>query len=98
MLKRIVSGLVVVAALSSLAFAGAKTGDIVEDSTVGTATKVAAGKNVKGKQKAPSVNVKDGSKTGDVTVKGKAGQVASVTGGKKAEATQNPGSVKADDK
>jgi len=81
-------------AMTSLAFAGAKTGDITVDSKAGNVTTIGSGKGVKAETNVHSVDVKDGSKTGDITVKGKVGNVTTIGSGKDVEAKTNVGSVK----
>src|SRR6056297_1855877 len=82
------------AALSTMAFAGAKTGDITVDSEVGTATNIGVGTNVEAETNVHSVDIKDGAKTGDVTITGKAGRVTNIAAGHNVKAETNVGSVK----
>lgn len=94
-MKKLIFALALVLVTSSFSFAaGAKTGDITVDSTVGQVTNVGMGKGVKAETNVHSVDVKDGSKTGDITVKGKAGSVTNVGMGQGVESKTNVGSVK----
>ncbi len=86
-----------VMALSTVSFAGAKTGDITVDSEVGTATNIGVGKNVEAETNVHSVDVKNGGRTGDITIDGKADRVLNVGVGKNVKATTNVGSVKVGD-
>jgi hypothetical protein len=93
-MKKLLIAAGIFVALTSLAFAGAKTGDITVDSKAGNVTTIGSGKGVKAETNVHSVDVKDGSKTGDITVKGKVGNVTTIGSGKDVEAKTNVGSVK----
>jgi len=93
-MKKLAISMMIVLASAAFAFAGAKTGDISVDSSVGQVTNVGAGQNVKAKTNVHSVDVKDGSKTGNISVKGKAGSVTNVGVGQGVHSETNVGSVK----
>ena len=93
-MKRIALSLMIVLSLSTLAFAGAQTGNISTDVKTGDNTNVGMGMAVEAKQSVGGVEVKDGAKTGNISTSAKTGDNTNVGMGMGVKADQNAGGVK----